>query len=134
MAGWIGRINTIKGAFLKGNLEDNKQKNMKVPRGFKKYYPNDMMLLLLKATYGTKQAVMVFWRELLACMKDTGYKRSGIDPRMHYKWTIVGLIIWISWIDDCMVWRPKEIMKEDSDKSNKYFDCDDVGEVKEYVG
>eukprot|EP00957_Ditylum_brightwellii_P156265 11893730-Ditylum_brightwellii.AAC.1 len=63
-----------------------------------------------------------------------GYKRSGTDPHMHYKWTIAGLIIWLSWIDDCMVWRPKEIMKEDFDKSNKYSDCDDVGEVKEYVG
>eukprot|EP00957_Ditylum_brightwellii_P055104 4177017-Ditylum_brightwellii.AAC.1 len=33
-----------------------------------------------------------------------------------------------------MVWRPNETLKEDSDKSNKYFDCDDVKDVKEYAG
>eukprot|EP00957_Ditylum_brightwellii_P008024 608681-Ditylum_brightwellii.AAC.1 len=48
----------------------------KVPRGSKKYYPKDVVLLLLKAAYDIKQAVMVFWRELLARMKDMGYKRS----------------------------------------------------------
>eukprot|EP00957_Ditylum_brightwellii_P031667 2401616-Ditylum_brightwellii.AAC.1 len=40
MAGWVGRINDVKGAFLKGNLDKDKERMyMKVPQGFEKFYP-----------------------------------------------------------------------------------------------
>eukprot|EP00957_Ditylum_brightwellii_P053633 4063963-Ditylum_brightwellii.AAC.1 len=75
---------------------------MKVPQGFEKYYAKGVVLMLLKAIYGTKQAAMAFWIELLKCMESMGYKRNGADLCMYFKWTMTGLIIWLSWIDDCM--------------------------------
>ena len=135
VAGWIGRINDVKGAFLKGSLdEESEQMYMKVPQGFENYYDNDVVLMLLKAIYGTKQAAMAFWKELLKCMESMGYKRNGADPCMYFKWTITGLVIWLSWIDDCMVWGSKTVVPEESNKFTSRFDCDDVGEVNEYVG
>ena len=75
-----------------------------------------VVLLLKKAIYGTKQAAMAFWRELLECMYDMGYERSKANPCMYYKWNNTGLTIWISWIDDCMIWgNSTNILEEKTD-------------------
>ena len=76
---------------------------IKVPQGFEKYYDENVVLLLLMEIYGTKQAAMAFWRELLKCMKHMGYARSGADPCLYFKWTVAEIFVWLSWIDDCMV-------------------------------
>eukprot|EP00957_Ditylum_brightwellii_P115950 8844114-Ditylum_brightwellii.AAC.1 len=76
VAGWRGLINDVQGAFLKGELDQEKeQMMMKVPQGFEKHYPDNVVLRLLMAIYGTKQAAMAFWQELLKCMRHMGYKR-----------------------------------------------------------
>eukprot|EP00957_Ditylum_brightwellii_P029359 2219313-Ditylum_brightwellii.AAC.1 len=81
MAAWIGCINDVKGAFLKGELDQKKKRMVvKVLQGFEKYYPPDVVLWLLKAIYGTKQAAMGFWHKLLQCMRHMKYKRNGADP------------------------------------------------------
>ena len=135
MASWAGRVSDVKGAFLKGDLDTNKERMfMHVPKGFEKHYPGSVYLLLLKAIYGTKQAAIIFWKELLKCMKSMGYKRNGADPCLYFRWTMVGLVVWLSWVDDCMVWGPKEIVSKENEEFLKRFDCDDVGDVKEYVG
>ena len=135
MAGWSGLINDVQGAFLKGELnQETERMAIKVPQGFEKYYDENVVLLLLMAIYGTKQAAMAFWRELLKCMKHMGYVRSGTDPCLYFKWTVAGLVVWLSWIDDCMVWGPQEIIEKESKDFTSRFDCDEVGEVKEYVG
>ena len=135
MAGWIGKISDVKGAFLKGDLDAEKeQMYMHVPEGFEEYYEDDELLQLLKAIYGTKQAAMAFWKELLKCMKHMKYARNGADPCLYFKWTIAGLVIWLSWIDDCMCWGPKSEVPRENEEFMQRFDCDDVGEVKEYVG
>eukprot|EP00957_Ditylum_brightwellii_P026963 2038523-Ditylum_brightwellii.AAC.1 len=77
---------------------------------------------------------MAFWRELLKCMKDMQYMRNSADLCMYYKWTLAGLVIWLSWINDCMVWGPKSVVPAESKAFTNQFECDDVGEVNEYVG
>jgi hypothetical protein len=135
MAGWIGRISDVKGAFLKGDLnEDKEQMFMHVPEGFSKYYLDNVVLKLIKALYGTKQAAMAFWKELLKCMGSMGYTRNGTDPCMYYKWKAAGLVVWLSWIDDCMVWGPKSEVPNENQEFLKRFECDNVGPVEEYVG
>eukprot|EP00957_Ditylum_brightwellii_P125939 9600912-Ditylum_brightwellii.AAC.1 len=66
---------------------------IKVPQAFEKYYPDNVVLWLLMAIYGTKQAAMSFWQELLKCMRHMGNKRSGTDPCLYFKWTTFGLIV-----------------------------------------
>ena len=135
MADWIGKISDVKGAFLKGDLDtDKEQMYMHVPEGFEEFYGNDELLQLLKAIYGTKQAAMAFLRELLKCMKDMKYGRSGADPCLYFKWVAIGLVVWVSWIDDCMCWGPKSVVPKENKEFMARFDCDDVGEVVEYVG
>ena len=69
-----------------------------------------MMLLMLKALYDTQQATAVFWKELLKCMKDIKFNGNGAEPFMYFRWTSVGLKIWMPWADDCMIWGPKSIV------------------------
>ena len=75
----------MKGAFLKGDLDTSKeQMYMHVPKGFEKYYPGEVYLMLLKAIYGTKQAAIAFWKELLKCMRSMQYERNGADPCLYF--------------------------------------------------
>ena len=102
----------VKAAFLNGHLDQEKEKMyLEIPEGFERFYPTNVYLLLLKALHGTKQAAMVFWKELLKCMRDMKYQRSGADPCMYFRWFDKGLVVWLSWIYDCMVWGPEELAK-----------------------
>jgi hypothetical protein len=62
------------------------------------------------------------------------YIRSKADPCLHFKWTVQGLIILISWIDDFLVCGNKQSVMEAKDMMGKTFDCEDVSEMNEYVG
>ena len=86
MTWWSGLINDVQGAFLKGELnQETERMAIKFPQGFKKYYDKNMVLLLSMAIYGTKQATMEFWIELLKCMKHMGYLHNGTAPCLHFK-------------------------------------------------
>jgi hypothetical protein len=45
-----------------------------------------------------------------------------------------GLIIWLSWIDDCLVSGNEEGVLDAKEQMKARFDCDDIGEITEYVG
>jgi hypothetical protein len=134
MTGWWAELLDVKGAFLCGIFEKGRQMFMTIPQGFEKYYSKDVVLLLLKTLYGTKQAARAFWNELLKAFCDMKYTRNKADPCLYFAWTTVGLIIWISWVDDCLICGNKEGVQEAKAQMMDRFDCDEVGELKEYVG
>ena len=103
MAGWIGHLTDVHGAFLLGTFMDGEEIHMEVLKGFKKYYPGDVVLRLLKCIYGLKQGAMAFWRVLLKCMMEMGMTRSTADPCLYFKWTAKGLVMIVSWIDDMLI-------------------------------
>jgi Reverse transcriptase (RNA-dependent DNA polymerase) len=53
LAGWVGYIVDINAAFLHGQLEEKHKMYLSVPKGFKKYYRSDVVLLLQQTPYGT---------------------------------------------------------------------------------
>ena len=56
-----------------------------------------IILELLWTIYGTVQAAMAFFRELLKAFEFLKYKRSKANPCLHYKWSKEGkFIIWLS--------------------------------------
>ena len=136
MAGWISQILDVKGAFLHGEFEEGEEPiYMEVPQGFEKYYGPDVVLLLLKTIYGLKQAAKAFWTELLKAFGSMGCERSKADPCMYYQWTVGGsLMVWLSWIDDCVCFGEQAEVEKSRDKMKQLFDCDDVGDMNEYVG
>jgi hypothetical protein len=56
------------------------------------------------------------------------------DPCLYLCWTMPGLIIWLSWIDDCLVAGNEEGLLAAKEQMKARFDCDDIGELTEYVG
>jgi hypothetical protein len=134
MAGWWAELLDVKGAFLHGVFEKGRKVYMEVPQGFEKYYPKNCVLLLLKTLYGTKQAAKAFWLKLLEALHGMGYKRSKADPCLYFTRTVCGLVIWLSWVDDCLICGPREQVEIAKQKMMKRFECDEVGELKEYVG
>jgi len=107
---------------------------MKVPEGFERYYPNHMCLLLMQTIYGLKQAARAFRRELNKALLDMLYKQSPADPCLHYCWTMSGLIVWLTWIDDCLIAGNSKGVKAAKEQMKQRFECDDVGFLTEYVG
>ena len=135
MAGWYGHMCDVKGAFLHGTFDNGEVIYTTVPQGFEKWYdPEEWLLLLLKTCYGLKQAAMMFWRELLKAMVYMKFCRSNADPCLYWRWTTNGLLIWLSWVDDCVNIGPKEEVMKSKDILISLFDCEDVGEFNEYVG
>jgi hypothetical protein len=62
------------------------------------------------------------------------YRRSKADPCLYFDWTRDGLIVWISWVDDCLVAGKKKGVIIAKGQMTARFDCEEIKEVDEYVG
>ena len=134
MAGWTARVVDVKGAFLHGKFDSGEKIYMKVPQGMEKHYPSNVVLFLRKTIYGLKQAARAFWNQLLECLQDMDFARSRADPCLYYAWTAVGLCIIISWIDDNLIVGSAEAVAQAKEALMDRFDCEDCGELDEYIG
>ena len=93
------------------------------------------LLELLWTIYGTVQAAMAFFRELLKTFEFLKYKRIKANPCLHCKWSKEGkLIVWLSWMDNCTVGGHDQDPLNKKEKMKKLFDCNDLGEVTKYIG
>ena len=136
MANWVAQVVDVKGAFLHGEFENDEKIYTEVPQGFEKWFdPIEFLLLMLKTGYGLKQAARMFWKELLKAMTSMNFRKSKIDPCLYFKWIDgLGLCLWLSWIDDCLNLGKEQAVNESKNEMMKRFDCEDIGELKEYVG
>ena len=67
-------------------------------------------------------------------LDDMNYTQSKAEPCLYFCWTMTGLILWLTWIDDCLVAGNKQGVKAAKEQMKARFDCDDIGELTEYVG
>jgi hypothetical protein len=88
----------------------------------------------LQTIYGLKQAAMACWRELVKALTDMNLKRSAADPCLYYCWTMYGSVVWISWIDDFLIAGDKRTVEAAKEQIKSRIECDDLGELNEYVG
>jgi hypothetical protein len=107
---------------------------MEIPQGFQKFYSGNSVLLLRKTLHGTKQAAKAFWLKLLEALRSMKYDRSKADPCLYFCNAEHGLVIWLSLVDDCLICSKPEGVKHAKEEMMKRFDCDEIGELKEYVG
>jgi hypothetical protein len=135
MAGWVGEILDVQGAFLHGEFDQGEEIHMELPQGFKKHYdPMYYVLLVLKTIYGLKQSVFQIWKAILLCFSSMGFVRRKADPCLYFKWSHKGLVLWVSWINDCLVMGPTESVKATRKQMTDRFNCDVLGNMDEYVG
>ena len=134
MAMWVGHLTDIHGTFLLGKLEEDEEIFMEVPQGFKKHYPGNVVLRMLRAIYGLKQVAMAFWQELIKCMRSMEMTQSTADPCLYFKWTSDGLAMILSWIDDnLIIGLETAVLKVKKDLMSR-FECDGCGEMLKYIG
>ena len=85
-------------------------------------------MLLLRVIYGTKQAASRFWVLLQSVFLKLSDKRSNADPCIFHKWSEKDeLVVWLSWVDDCLCTGKKESVEEAKEKFKKKFEVDDIG-------
>ncbi len=124
----------VKDVFLHIEFKDSEVINMKVPHGFEKFYPDDVVLKLKKYIYGLKQATMAFWHQVLLWMKSMGMMQSTADPCLYHKWGEERLVLIVSWIDNNLIIGPNKAVEKTKKDLMKRFDCKDCGDIEEYVG
>ena len=134
MAGFWAEVVDVCGAFLLGDFEPGHQIYIEVPQGFEKYYPPGVVLLLNKTLYGLKQSAMQFWKLTVRAFKAMGFTRSKADACLQFMWTTAGLLIWITWVDDCLCIGPKEEVLKAKSKLGEFFDTEECGTLEEYIG
>eukprot|EP00957_Ditylum_brightwellii_P207232 15352091-Ditylum_brightwellii.AAC.1 len=67
-------------------------------------------------------------------MTDMGFKRNKVDLCLYFKWIGGFLITWMSWVDECLVAGPQELVCEAKREMMSQFECNKLGEMDEYVG
>ena len=67
------------------------------------------------------------------CMKDMNMERSMADPCLYFLWTEHGLVIIVSWIDDNLIVGSEKAVKVIKSELMNRFECEDCGELNEYV-
>ena len=130
MANMYAELNDVKGAFLNGHFSQGKKLYTEVPKGFEKFYPLNVVLLLLKAIYGLKQAAFEYCKTLLNALKTVSLRQSKADPCVYFKWSKSGLMIWSSWVDDLMSYVKKEDVLQGRNAIKHHFELDEIGELE----
>jgi hypothetical protein len=134
MATWVGELLDVKGAFLHRQFgEREKALHMFIPQGMEQYYPLNWILKLLKTIYGLCHSAYAFWRMLLAVFRLMGFERSKVDPCLYYNWTRNGLVLWVAWVNDCLVVGTKEAVAIAKKQLTSKFDCDEIGNMDKYA-
>ena len=124
----------VTGAFLQGEFDsDEEQTCMTVPDGLEEHYEKNVLLKLLAPIYGLRNASMAFNKKLKRCMNEIGCERSLADPCSYFA-CASRLMIWLTWIDNCLNCDKQEDVKHFKDELMIKLDCEDTGELKEHVG
>jgi hypothetical protein len=134
MANWLAWIVDAEGAFLQGRFQNGELIFMKIPNGFQKFYPSNVMLKLLRTLYGLAQSAIQFWRECRMAMDGMNMAKNAVDPCLFYQWIDGQLIVMLLWVDEFAIFGPDELVPGIKNHLLSLFNCNNVGEMKEYVG
>jgi len=95
----------IKGAYLNGELQDNKVLYMQHPPGYKSPNAGMCILCLVKTPYRLKQSGRHWYQKLSSVFKSLGFMQCGVDQAIYFKVVITKgkLTIVLVHVDDCMI-------------------------------
>ena len=103
--------------------------------GFRIKGKEHLVLRLLRAIYGLKQAARVWWIELDRSLKQFGFKRlysdAGIFVAQHTDGTLIFLL---AYIDDIIIAGPNDahVLSRQRDFMDKW-ECRDLGTCREFL-
>eukprot|EP00957_Ditylum_brightwellii_P033347 2526398-Ditylum_brightwellii.AAC.1 len=108
MAGWTIALLDVKGAVFNGRFYNKKKLYMGVPQGFKQFYPD---------------YVCYYYSE-----------QSMADSCFNFCWIGKLLMLWITWVDDCLKEGPTQLVENPKKEMMSLFGCEELGKMDEYVG
>ena len=76
MDSWLSEFLDVKVEFSIGRFDKGEELYMEVPQGMEKYYPVNVLLLILRTLYILRQAAVFFCKELLNAFRFTKYTRN----------------------------------------------------------
>ena len=62
------------------------------------------------------------------------FDHSKANLCLFFKWTKDGLILWVTWVDDCLVCGRNDGVLVAKKQLMERFDCDEIHELMEYIG
>jgi Reverse transcriptase (RNA-dependent DNA polymerase) len=134
LAGWKGYVVDAKGAFLNGRFDKGEELFLKIPQGFEQFYKELQVLKLNRTIYCLKQAAQAFWTELTRALMAMVFVGSDGDPCCYYKNVSGQKIVYLPLVDDCIFFGSIPNIIREKNRMMEYFECEDVGFVKEYIG
>ena len=69
----------------------------------------------------------------MQAFQDMQYKRCPAEACLYFSWTMFGLILWVSWVDDCLVAGNDKGVQNAKRQLMERFNCDETGTLEEYV-
>ena len=80
MMGWYAVVMDVKGAFLYGEFDEAHKVYMEVPQGWERFYPSNVILMLLKTVYWMSSKCKGVLEEAVASVETDGIqaKQSGL--------------------------------------------------------
>jgi len=127
----------IKGAYLNGELNDNKVLYMQHPPGYKAPDAGTHVLCLVKTLYRLKQSGCRWYQKLSSVFHSLGFKQCAVDQAMYF-WVVVHkgkLTIIVMHVDDCTITATTvSLIKELKAGLSKHFEVTDLGELHWMLG
>jgi hypothetical protein len=95
----------IKGAYLNGELNNNKVLYMHHPPGYKVPDAGTCVLHLIKTLYGLKQSGRWWYQKLTSVFVKLGFKQCAVDQAVYFRAIIVKgeLTVVVVHVDDCLI-------------------------------
>ena len=122
----------IKTAFLNGELEETI--HMQQPGGYNEGGAN-MVCLLRKSLYGSKQAPRAWNRRVRQELEDMGFKASDADPSLFTAQLKSGAVYILLYVDDILVAANSLTdIQSIKDRLASSFKLTDLGEAKYFLG
>ena len=67
-------------------------------------------------------------------LHDMKLDHSKAESCLYFRWTENGLTLWISWVDNCTSVGKKELVLNAKKGMTDWLNCNEVGELTEFVG
>ena len=132
LEGWHISGLDVKSAYLYGKLDE--EIYMEQPEGFKVEGLEHLVLRLLRAIYGLKQAGLAWWKALSKSMEELGFTRLSSDAGIFIYRKDGALVVVIVYVDDCLFCgKDKALVAKLKANFMKRWECRDLGETKEFL-
>ena len=136
MYGWTCETIDVETAFLYGDLEEHVY--LQIPEGYfeivKEPFGPDDVIELLKALYELVQAARVWLNTLIKYLLSIGFVRSRADPCLLFRSGIDGFVVFLVYVDDCLICGSREGIRNCVRDIKKRFNISEMGNLSEYVG